>query len=294
VIRETRMPSKTLLDRIEEGARKRAKKRRPRAKPDKDAPAVFQKGLRLNPNHWLSKSAQALALVTAIWLATKKVGDKALADAIYFNTYKYINRNRCTEYSALTQNQKTAFGEFIQKVLTDLFDWRENDTGPDVKIALVLNGRLQFYDMDIKLSSNARNKGKKKRAKGSMPDQWQISRECYGRINFLVSIDTYRNNFSIGMLDCSQEGFLSKLKKPKKNQVLGGPQRDGKRSITPLGRKNIVWIKYKMPMKPNPLRTRKNILRDYWERCEREFEEIICGETDRQINNRMKKDSITS
>lgn len=284
------MNSENLLERVEDFIRTK-----PRANPDKKAPTIFREGLELDPDHWFWKRPLALPLATAVWRAIEEIGDEKLTDTIHLETYGYIGRNRCTEYSEIPQQQKTAFGEFIQIGLTKLFEWQGNKKGLDVKLALDLDGIIEFCDMEIKASNTSINKGKKKKndQSGPMPDQWQISLECAGEINLLISVDTYHDNFSIGLLDCSQEGFLKEINKPKNNKAVGGPQRDGKKSLTTLGKNNIVWIRYRMPMDPNPLPERAETLKEYWERCDREFKRIIRGQTDQQ-RNIEKRNSLTT
>lgn len=252
-------------------------------------PTIYSEGMKLPEWHWFNSKKEALPLAIRICESIAAVGLEKLSDDFHCSIYWYIFKNGSLEYSTLTQNQKTSFGEHCELFLIDKLGWNKNGKGHDAKMHIQIDEELVVHDIEIKSSSNSYNKPKPDEPKtrrgppktNPIPSAWQISKECANRINLLKSVDTYANNFSIGILDCGQEGFLSELIIPKEDKPLpGGPRRDGKRSVTSLGKENIVWILYKAPLKPNPFTTRMDLAKKLLEECHINFKRLISGELD--------------
>lgn len=258
-------------------------------------PTIYLEGMILPDGHWFNLRKEAKPLANEFRSCIFGVGLEKVSDEFWRAIYWYIFKNGSLEYSTLTQNQKTSFGEYCELFFIDLFGWKKNDKGHDAKLDIEVDGETVAHNIEIKCSSNSSNKpdpdeveAQKTRRRppktNPIPSAWQISKECADRINFLISVDTYANNFSIGILDCSQDGFLSELVIPKENEPLpGGPKRDGKRTVTPLGKQNIVWIVYKSPLKPNPFISRKNLAEKLLGEYRVSFNRLIDGELDQGL-----------
>jgi hypothetical protein len=238
-----------------------------------NTPRKFERrifGQEIPADHWFSRNKLAQALAEKINQDLLGVGLDNVSKVFYVKIYNYFYRNRCLEYKFLAQQQKTAFGEYLERVLISLLRWKKNPTGLDVTFRLIVDGEEVEVESDIKSSSSTINrpkepketkKGKKPRRRRAtiednkpIPLGQQISLESRDKINVLISVDTYNNNISIGILDCSQEGFVSEIKKHKKDGApAGGPARDLKSPLTTEGKWEIVWIVFKLPIDPNPL-----------------------------------------
>lgn len=259
----------------------------------KSEPTVYSEDMKLPEGHWFHVKKEARPLAEKFRDCIFGIGLEKTSDEFWRAINWYIFKNGSLEYSTLTQNQKTAFGEYCELFFIDLFGWEKNEKGHDAKLYIEVDGETFAHDIEIKCSSNSNNKPddtvapKTRRGPpktNPIPSAWQISKESADRINFLISVDTYANNFSIGILDCGQEGFLSELVVPKENEPLpGGPKRDGKRTVTPLGKENIVWIVHKSPMKPNPFASRKDLAERLLREYRSSFDRLIDGELDQSL-----------
>lgn len=232
------------------------------------------------PDHWFSNNKVAQALAAKINQDLLDVGLHNVSKVFSVKVYNYFYRNRVLEYKFLAQQQKTAFGEYLERVLISLLGWKKNPTGLDVTFRLIVDGEEVDLLSDIKSSSDTTNRPKepkegatpKKPRKSRtseenkpMPLGHQISLESRDHINVLISVDTYKYNLSIGILDCSQKGFVNEIKKRKKNgDPAGGPARDLKSPLTKEGKWEVVWIVFKLPMDANLLPQLEQEVKRLW------------------------------
>lgn len=236
---------------------------------------------------WFAANPTARALAKKISDDVAAATPEGLAEILQAGVYNFLWKNRVYEYADLPQNQKTAFGEYLEILLIKALNWTKNSDGLDVRFLLMVDGELVVYDTDIKASCSKINRpndymqppdpSKKKRKSGrismQIPMGHQISKESRAFINILISVDTYRDNFSLGILDCAQEGFVEELKKPKEGETLGGPPRDQKSALTTKGKEQVLWILHMHPMMPNHLINDKEKIAAYWAIDDRNYTE---------------------
>jgi hypothetical protein len=250
-------------------------------------------------SYWLNQNREYRAFAEALHKIIEEIGPEKLAEAIHRAEIKFMMERGVKEFEELSPVDKRYLGEVREHALVHTLGLPKNDEGLDTYLLISVEGLEKEVKADIKSSEQKTNKDRieenkkrieenkkrieenkrlKKPLKMLPPSKdFLISRECWGSLCILISMCTYSNKISIGLLDCSVEGFLAPL--DRKNKEAGGPGRDDKRSLSALGKNEIFWILYMFDMPHNPLICDE----DETQECRKALDEIF---------NRFYDDSI--
>lgn len=215
----------------------------------------------------------AMAIAASMMADIRRVGPIYLANKVAMEVIKYIWHCGRIEYGQLRDTEKTHVGTIVEVAILRELGWVKNKKGKDTTLTINLYGVEHTQQIDLKFSASKKNKDRK----GSMPYGWQISLECWGDICILVSFCPYTARFSLGILDCSVQGYLAPLPKKKKASAKrgGGPGRDLKRSVTVEGRNKILWIIHELQTIENIMPEKFKEFVSLFEQTDMELEGMI-------------------
>jgi hypothetical protein len=242
-------------------------------------------------SYWLNQNREYRAFAEALHKIIEEIGPEKLSEAIHRAETKFMMERGVKEFKKLSPVDKRYLGEIREHALVKTLGLPKNDEGLDTYLLISVEGLEKVVKADIKSSEKTTNKDRieenerrieenkkrieenkrlKKLLKMLPPSKdFLISRECWGSLCILISMCTYSNKISIGLLDCSVEGFLNPLVRP--NKAAGGPGRDDKRSLSTLGKNEILWILHMFDMPHNPLICDE----DKAQKCRKALDEIF-------------------